>query len=104
MSKGPETDSAETELPDITPWPSADIASVVGPYPELGWSLMLLNQTLFCHLMLLSASERHPKVLQQCLSFLIGLGSGTYGDVKAVHHVHLVIIYLREDVLLLYTH
>src|SRR5712671_810959 len=96
-----QADPAQAELAEHRPSTAAPPASRVGAHLELGLALLLVDECLLCHGLLLPfAFEREAEGVEKSLAFDIGLGGRHDRDVHAPGLIDLVVVDFREDELL----
>jgi hypothetical protein len=113
-----ETNTTELELAIIAAATTANLATAIVSHCELRSAIEFCELTSTRHLLgsLLKnelygygvefcsrCPERHPEVLEECATFIVGARGGHERDVHALGHVDAIVVDLREDNLLLET-
>src|ERR1700683_1008703 len=97
MDHHSQTDSAQAELAVHRLGPATPAASCVTAHLELGSALLLLDQSLLRHVLLVLLSERKAERGQKRPAFVVGTGGGGNGDVHAPGRVDSVVVDFGED-------
>src|SRR3981189_1510220 len=97
MHHHPQTDPAQAELAVDGLRAATPTAAGVPAYLELRCALLLLDQSLLRHGLLVLLSERETESSQECPALVVGTCCGCEGDVHASGGIDAVVVDLGTD-------